>query len=262
MPWIEHWKGDGQIEVATSFGGVKATVNPYDNLLRASSPWPPPEVAQKLCASNRAPAYRGTDRDAVESVLGYYSDLQSLRSEDAITWSVFGSLCYCEKRDQLCFSNALLRLLEINEILRDPLNIWLWRQITHPEKPAARSRPEIDFGIQTENLLLLGEAKWMSDVARYQGVGRNKTQLDLRQEYLEMYGNKVYGVRHLVVLAVVLNPGLLRRSEQEVRRGTTLHLREITWDQVCALREHPHSAELVKYLDWKTRHSGAATLAP
>lgn len=86
------WNGR-TVSVARSKGGVKAVSHPYDNLVRTGiANWPPPEIVQKLYKSRQSRAFEGKDLETATSGLGYYCDLQSLHSEDAITWSVFGTI--------------------------------------------------------------------------------------------------------------------------------------------------------------------------
>jgi len=81
--------------------------------------------------------------------------------------------------------------------------IWLWRRIPHPEKPASNGVPEIDFGIETEECLVLGEAKWNSRLGVGQGVARDRNQFDLRVAYCSDLGRRVLrSVRHWIVLGV------------------------------------------------------------
>ena len=94
MREIEDWLGS-PIQLAESKGGVLAFVDPFGGLLRGQvSPWPPPSVVQKLYQSRQESAFSGPDGAAVTSSLGFYSDLQSVHSEDAITWSVFGPVAH------------------------------------------------------------------------------------------------------------------------------------------------------------------------
>lgn len=53
--------------------------------------WPPPEIVQKLNKSNHKLAFMGKIFADPKFTLGFNSDLQSIHSEDAITWSVFGT---------------------------------------------------------------------------------------------------------------------------------------------------------------------------
>ena len=169
MKQIEHWSGRGTIDVAQSAGGVLATVDPLANLVRGSvSPWPTPELFQKLYASDRWHGKTDEDDQASRACLGHYCDLQSLNSEDAITWSFFGGLIYGRAEWRTAFASCLME--ELNFPPPRDLAIWLWRRVPHPEKPSAPGGPEIDFGILTECCLVLGEAKWNSPVAIGQGV--------------------------------------------------------------------------------------------
>ena len=87
MKKIEHWIGTTTIDVAESAGGVLATLDPLANLVRAGVPfWPAPELIQKLYASGRWRGKTEEDDREVRRCLGHYCDLQSLNSEDAITW--------------------------------------------------------------------------------------------------------------------------------------------------------------------------------
>jgi hypothetical protein len=78
---IEHWSGTGRIEVAESAGGVLATLHPLDNVVRGEvNPWPPPELIQKLYASDRWRGRSVADEERARESLGYYCT-QSLNSE-------------------------------------------------------------------------------------------------------------------------------------------------------------------------------------
>ena len=95
MKQIPDWAAAATVTVAESAGGVLATIDPFANLLRAGvSPWPPSELLQKLYGSDRWRGKTEEDDRLARAALGHYSDLQSLNSEDAITWSFFGPLIY------------------------------------------------------------------------------------------------------------------------------------------------------------------------
>src|SRR5207247_3920535 len=92
---IEHWIEPNAIQVGESAGGVLATLDPLANLVRGGVPfWPAPELIQKLYASSLWRGKTAEDDHAVRQCLGHYCDLQSLNSEDAVTWSFFGPLIY------------------------------------------------------------------------------------------------------------------------------------------------------------------------
>ncbi len=103
-PWLE----DRTISLAESRGGVLVTTHPDDSMVRTCSPWPTPELLQKYYASSKFEGCTGKDSEAATSGLGHYTDLQSLNSEDAVTWSVFGSLAYAPASTRLSVFNRIL----------------------------------------------------------------------------------------------------------------------------------------------------------
>jgi hypothetical protein len=202
MKQIKHWLRAEPIDVAESAGGVLATLDPLANLVRADVPlWPAPELIQKLYASDRWRGKTEQDDRVVRKYLGHYCDLQSLNSEDAITWSFFGPLIYGPADWQQEFVARVFVALGFPKPRSNTL--WLWRRIPHPEKPASTGGPEIDFGIQSEACVVFGEAKWKSRLGAGQGVVGNRTQLDLRIAYCRSLGRRALpDIRHWGVLGV------------------------------------------------------------
>jgi hypothetical protein len=185
--------------------------------------------------------------------LGFYSDLQSLHSEDALTWSVFGPVIYADQAKRTAFLRDLLRHLDIPGVA-DHAYVWLWRRLPHPDT-LVPGGPEIDFGIQTEDVFLLGEAKWRSSVGAAQGVNRDKGQMTLRREFCEKYGRRLLPeARHFVVLAVSWKGELARRVDSAIE-AVALHLRDVTWEQLTQIQSHPCAPELQAYVAWKGRNS-------
>jgi hypothetical protein len=254
MESIPNWRGE-PIEVARSKGGVLAVVNPTDNLVTTGvSPWPPPEIAQKLYQSRQTSAFAGSSHEAVVSVLGFHSDLQSLHSEDAITWSVFGTVAYANPAARRAFADALLSLLRIPASPARAANVWLWRRVPHPDTLGSGG-PEIDFGVQTQDVILLGEAKWRSGIGRAQGKARDKDQLTLRREFLKKNGQVMFGsVSRYILLTLSRHGGILEDMDVELDRAV-LHLRDTTWESVCSIESHPASAEIRRYLIWKEKNT-------
>lgn len=254
MKVIKNWQ-DVPIEVAVSRGGVLAVTDPVNNFVTTDIPfWPPPEIVQKLYQSHQVQAFDEPDLGAVTRSLGFYSDLQSLHSEDSITWSTFGILAYSKPLVQCAFVESLLKLLEVPTASCTDTNIWLWRRIPHPDT-LVLGGPEIDFGIQTEHTLIFGEAKWLSKVGQMQGKVRNKDQLILRREFFEKYGKLLYSkVSNYILLG--LSPHGKMLQDETIHLGhAVLHIRDITWEAICSMENHPASNELHRYLKWKTANS-------
>jgi len=254
METIMNWRGES-IQVARSKGGTLAVVDPFDNLIRAGiRPWPPPEILQKLYQSRQVRAFDGQDREAVTRTLGFYSDLQSLHSEDAITWSVFGPLAYADADYRTRFVKSLLEHQRLPVSNGATPTVWLWRRIPHPDTLVSGG-PELDVGIQTDEVVVFGEAKWLSGLGQAQGKNGNKNQITLRAEFFERYGAAMFpSASHYVVLGLSLDGSLVEDVDMDVG-SATLHFRSTTWESACSIDGHPTSGELRAYLDWKLSHS-------
>ena len=105
---MQDWNGF-DLPYAQSRGGVIAVADFSRNLIHpANVPWPPACIVQKLYGSTKILAFPNESRDLLRETLGYYSDLQSLHSEDAITWSFFGPLAYLSSVEQAHAMNWIL----------------------------------------------------------------------------------------------------------------------------------------------------------
>jgi hypothetical protein len=135
-------------------------------------------------------------------------------------------------------------------------NVWLWRRLPHPDN-IVMGGPEVDFGIQTGDVFLLGEAKWHARIGDAQGVKRDKDQFTLRKEFCSKYGGRILpACRHFVVLGVSVEGGLISTSDDEVG-GVGVHARDVTWKNLVGLDSHPLAAEVRSYFTWKCAHSNA-----
>jgi len=247
---MKNWNHQ-EVEILTSKGGVIVLANPYDNLVTTGvEPWPPAEVVQKLYQSRQTRAFSEEQKENLQKFNGYYSDLQSIHSEDAITWSVFGTIAHAQIEKRNKFISELFQSLDLESEAVESSEIYLWRRIPHPDT-LVPGGPEIDFGILTNDTLLLGEAKWKSSLGAAQGKNKDKNQIQLRVEFLQKYAPKLYpGVHNFVVLSVGLN-----NDVTENYTGKTVKCISTTWGAICCLQSHPHHDELQKYLAWKIKNT-------
>ena len=221
-----------------------------DNLIRDDRlPWPPPPVVQKLYESRQSRAFEPGELAAATRVLGFYSDLQSLNSEDALTWSVFGPFLAGTPQARAAFLNWLLRELGLDAHADSSrCYVDLWRRIPHPDRPTASGGPELDVVLDGDRAVVFCEAKWRSKEAANQGVSGTKSQLQLRRDFLGSIGPRVYGNRAFVVCGLVLAEPLAAATPPD---GRGVHTASITWDQLVRYDRHPAGNELRRYLEWK-----------
>lgn len=233
---IKNWN-NVDIEIVESKGGVKATINPYDNLIKTNIlPWPPSEIIQKLYLSNHQNSF---DNSIVWDI-GYYSDIQSLNSEDAITWSYFGTLAYADITVKVKFLQNLLKLLQISyNGTIEQVEISLWSRIPHPDTLVSGG-PELDFTIQSEKVFLIGEAKWLSGISVNQGKKKDKDQIELREDFLIKYSPKIFPELDIAkVLCLSFNSS---------NHQSALNL---TWQDLIYANIHPLNDEVIRYYEWK-----------
>ena len=256
MRTVQDWKGL-TIQLGESVGGVWAFAEPSAGLVRGGvAPWPAPEVIQKLYKSRQQHAFRGEDLDCVTSHFGHYTDLQSVHSEDAITWNVFGPVAHAGADVRSAFFRELLSLMGMIDESRS-VEICLWRRVPHPDT-LVPGGPELDFLIQTADTVIFGEAKWRSSVGSGQGVNRDKDQITLRREFLEKFGPRVFeGVTRFIILGASWEDPVLE-DRDSVIPGAELYCRNLRWEALCNLSSHPARAELQAYYAWKVAHSQPA----
>ncbi len=255
---MKDWN-NRDIAYAHSKGGVTVTAHPYDNLIRTGyyRPWPPPEIVQKMYQSRQIRAFSGEDKTICTSGLGFYCDLQSLHSEDAITWSVFGTAARAPQSELEAWLADVVSLLALSHLDTGGAEVFLWRRIPHPDN-LVPGGPEIDVGISTSNALILGEAKWQSGVGVAQGKMKNKDQIQLRGEFLQKYAPKFYPSRsELVVLGISLFEDAFVDTTPE-----GVDFRCATWEQICSLSSHPQAEEVQRYFNWKKDHTKMANKTP
>jgi hypothetical protein len=252
---IEHWSGEGSIAVAESKSGVLVTINPHDNLVTTGvAPWPTPEILQKLYASDRFKGKTPEDDAAARETLGHFSNLQSLNSEDAVTWSVIGPVMYGPPALKQHFADRLLTRLDLPT--SSSVALWLWRRIPHPEKPASIGGPEIDFGLLTDRCAVFGEAKWNSGLGRGQGVKGDRSQLDLRAAYCARMGTKtIPGIQHWAVLGVGRSADVFSASGQLPIGCEAVGRHNLTWQEIVNCLPTELTTEVRQYLHWKELHS-------
>ena len=240
---IENWNGQ-DIQVCQSKGGTTAICDYHDNLIIPDNVlFPLQDIVKKLYKSNHLRHFPESDHKALQETLGFYCDLQSVNSEDAITWSVFGTLNYYPLETRNQFINSLLAYLEY-PIQVSETHIQLWTRIAHPDTLVSGG-PELDFHIITDKIVIFGEAKWGSFIDKLQGKNRDKDQLQLRREYFEKYGSNIYpDIDEKIVLFV--------GNEIE-----NTNYPGITWVEISENTIHPMKEEIIRYIYWKNSFHSA-----
>ena len=251
---LSDWNGRS-VPAVQSRGGVWAFLDFGDGMIKfAGIPWPSAEIAQKVCRSDKVSAFYPEDVQAVTAKLGFYTDLQSAHSEDAMVWSYFGPISRAQAAERNEWARWFCSLVEVNTPVASS-DICLWRRVTHPDSFGSGG-PEIDALIVVDEAVIIIEAKWRSSESRWQGIDGRSSQMQLRDKYLCDLGERVFGKRTVALVSLVLEPTGTSSS-------TKLPVRELTWAELCHCNVHPCGYEILSYYDWKRnliqrRHGVAA----
>lgn len=240
----DDWNGR-EIEVAQSRGGVLAVARVREGFIDTHL-WPPVAIVQKLYRSNLGSSFGIAELELLTRDLGYYCDLQSIHSEDVITYNFFGTMGE-EAPGVLDWITARLGMAGGDT----ECHVSLWRRIPHPDTLVSGG-PELDALLVGNRTVIAVEAKWKSSEGRGQGKARDKTQLGLRNEWFAKYGRGIFGDRNVVVLGVsafgddmVMPPPLT----------PWIRMANLTWRDLTECRAHPHIDEYTRYYGWKVNHS-------
>ena len=199
----------------------------------------------------------------LKRVLGHYSSVQSLNSEDTVTWSVFGG------SRSTTWISSLFRSAFNSMVDQQSWKVSLWKRTIHPETGIEQQGPEADVVISSDESYFAVEAKWTADIDAEQGVRKNLTQLDMRYASVLKTGlpKTTRGV-------LVIAPGpekyayarrrtscfhrYFRISENKYKPtdlAMGIEAKAITWEGVLAILEtYPEYGQAAQYLRWRLLH--------
>jgi len=257
MAMIENWNGD-PVSVRRSRGGVLTFERWEDNVL-GSPPWPRTLLEQIHGYVARSTHFDDDDAEALAAHLGgRISKFQSVNSEDAVTYSWFGTLAVAPIETRRAAIQWLYDRASIPATATAP-TIDQWRRVFHPNAPASPRGPELDARINDPRAALVYvEAKWSATI----GTGRGKAkeipddQIVLRRDSLRKDPALKDEKRAFAVVGISEQaPNLANWDELEgdLRPVTVAWL---TWDELSECADHPLADEFRRYIAWKRMHAG------
>jgi hypothetical protein len=198
------------------------------------------------------------DADALSAELGRISKFQSLRSEDALTWSWFGTLTMvsAERRQEVI--QWMYDALDLRLHASRDVQLRQWERVMHPNARSPNG-PEIDAIIDDPGAALIYvEAKWRADLGTGRGASIDKPddQIVLRRDSMRKDPALRGDERTLVVLGVTpVDTGVDAYAERDPSlRPVSVHW--LTWQSLATCSAHPHAVELQRYLDWRDKRGG------
>ena len=211
---VPNWNGNS-VQAVQSRGGVWAFLDYLDNVIRPDGcAWPPPELVQKLARSDKHMYFFPEDQPLLMNKLGYYTDLQSINSEDALVWSYFGPLVYAAPHIRCRWTEWLLGELGCASRVSE-CAVAVWRRVPHPDN-YTQGGPELDAIVVADCAVVMVEAKWRAGESRWQGLDGRTGQIALRSKFIQTLGGKIYGSRRSLFYPSPLTTGS-SRCEDPIR---------------------------------------------
>lgn len=251
MTTIENWNGK-PVAVRRSRGGVLTFERWEDNVL-GGPPW-----SQALTDQVRGYVARSShfDDDAAEALarhLGRISKFQSINSEDAVTYSWFGTLSVAPVDTRRAVAQWLYGRLGLTATAVAPV-IDQWARVFHPNAPGSSRGPELDARIDDPGAALVYvEAKWSAGI----GTGKGKVanvpddQIILRRESMRHDPALEADERPFVVLGVSEHTPDLTKWKEDSSSARPVQVVWLTWDDLAGCQGHPFAGEFARYIAWK-----------
>jgi hypothetical protein len=229
-----------------------------DNVLRPPDLNEWPESLQRQVQSYVASSswFAEADAAALASRLGRISKFQSLNSEDAVTWSWFGTLGLAEAESRRRAVQWLYDRLGLGLQASPEVRIDQWMRVFHPNAPESPNGPELDARIDDpEVALTYVEAKWHAELGTGKGSAedRRDDQVVLRRDSLRADPNLAGDNREFVVLGISNSKPDLRMYDEipDEPPLRPVQISWLTWSELAECEAHPLAAEFRRYLEWK-----------
>jgi hypothetical protein len=252
---LDHWTGR-KVDAWRSRGsGVLYLADVRDNLVLTPAQraaWPLPRtILKKLTDAARISWFDSVAWDALRGDAPSVSRLQSINSEDAVTWSSFGTLLDADRETRARFLNDLLRLAGVPsaEPNRDCV-IEMWKRYPHPDTGRTASGPEADAMLIGDRTVVCIESKWRAGVGTAQGQQKDKTQLEMRAHTVREVAT-AGGQQSALVLGIV--PGghpVLSSISLWNGQSQGAEVRAVSWEDVVQLA-HPQRTVFEAQLVWR-----------
>lgn len=262
MPQVPRY--DGTLVNIRHSAGTKV---PYferwqDNVLPPpeGAAWPPALEKQVRAYVARTSWFADADAEALRGESGRISKFQSLNSEDAVTWSWFGTLALGEPAIRRKAVQWLYDSLGLPLAASDDIAIDQWMRIAHPNALGSPNGPELDVRIVDASALIYVEAKWNASLGTGKGKidGDPDDQIVLRRDSMRKDPALERDQRTFVVLGVSNDMPDLDVYEEHDDPSRSVTVAWTTWANLADCDVHPRADEFRQYLAWKRQLAQSA----
>ncbi len=254
VPIVKDWNGN-DVAVRRSRGGVLTFERWEDNVLRGDlNPWPPEQLLKQVRGYvGHRDHFDAEDADALAADLGRISKIQSINSEDAVTFSWFGTLAGAAADKRRAAVQWLYDRIGIDATAKDPV-IDQWSRVFHPHAPGSANGPELDARIDDPDAALIYvEAKWRAAIGTGKGkaAGIRDDQIVLRRNSMRADPALEVDQRLFVVLGVSEHKPDLAAWVEPEGPARPVRVAWLTWNDLSACAAHPLAEEFSRFIAWK-----------
>jgi hypothetical protein len=242
----------------SSGSGVPYLESWEDNVLRLpdSDGWPPALLKQVTSYVARRSWFTDKDADALAARLGKISKFQSLSSEDAVTWSWFGTLGRAGVEPRRRTVQWLYDRLGLQLRASPDVRVDQWMRVIHPNALKSSKGPELDARIDDPGVALVYvEAKWDAALGSGKGAapGQKDDQVILRRDALRAEPRLAKDDCEFIVLGVSNTAADLAAYDEVPQKPPLrhVHVKWLTWAELSECDAHPLAREFRRYLEWK-----------
>jgi hypothetical protein len=252
----DDWN-DEPVAIRRSRGGVLTFERWEDNVLGAP-PWPEALLGQVRGYVAQQNHFSDVDAEALAAHLGdRISKFQSINSEDAVTYSWFGTLGSASADVRRSVIQWLYDRAGIGATANAP-TVDQWGRVFHPNAAGSTRGPELDARIDDPGVALVYvEAKWDAKV----GTGKGKAadvpddQIVLRRDSLRADPAHKSNERVMAVLGISERKPNLAKWHEPDGDLRPVSIAWLTWNELAECPEHPLADEFSRYLTWKRTHA-------
>lgn len=256
---VNDWNGK-EIEVCYSANTqIFATLHPNQNIVSMrDNAFQSPELKRKYAISCEDSNFgKSSILSNRNWSLGYYCELQSILSPQAIAWSVFGSISHATSIVQRNWMMDFFSSINLEEPDVNDAQFFFWRKLLDAKK-ATKPSPEIDIMITTPNSLNMVLCYWNINASNTQTNLIKERILELDECLYEMNPSHLANERTLNLIVIDQNTHL---QEADLQNQLNHKFSTTTWQTICNFKSHPSYREIQRYYDWKSKHSNPQLVA-
>ena len=239
--------------------GLFATLHPNQNIVcKAQNAGQSSELKRKFTQRGKDPNF---SKEACLSntnwSLGYYCDLQSIESAQAIAWSTFGLVSDSTSLIKYNWMLDFFKCLDLAGASADDAQFFFWRKLPSATKPSNLC-PECDVMIATQNTLTVILCYW-NNIQTESNANLIKEQIKKIDAFL--FDEQKFNSTTERTFNILLVDQSTDIQKEDLQADLNYNFSTTTWNTLCGFKSHPLCEEIQRYYQWKCKHTKPQVIA-